>query len=443
VRLRPSLSLALVALSCTACSGGWFGSDEKDPPLEGERIAVLSGKPQLTPDDALFGQSFPLPPAESRLSWPQRGVSPLNYAPPLKGPKISEDSLKVVESTKVGDGQEWDYHLIPQPVIADDVIYSIDAAGVVAAHKAADPAERLWTSYTIAKDDREPLPGGGLAIAGEVLIAVNGAGTVAALSTKNGEPLWERSVQVPVRSAPKIAAGQVYIATVDSQLSVFSLEDGRLLWKHEGMREDLGVLGAPVPAVLQHMVVIPYPSGEVYGLATTNGRELWRSGIPSSTRNSSDSQLSDIAGLPVIVAGKAVLAGQSGLLVVLDLANGMPIWQQETESIKDFWVTESTLFALLRNHHVAAFDTATGRIRWVSKLPVKDEKEDAGWYAPTLLDSGLLLLHPSGHWLTLNPQDGKLVTSGDNLPSEKMTNPVVWQQQLVTVGQSGRLYVIR
>ena len=74
--------------------------------------------------------------------------------------------------------------------------------------------------------------GAGLALDNGMLFASTGAGYVVALDAKNGREIWRTRLTSPVRSAPAVYGGRLYVLTSDNKLVALAEDDGRILWQH-------------------------------------------------------------------------------------------------------------------------------------------------------------------------------------------------------------------
>src|SRR5437868_15488922 len=112
----------------------WISSlfeKKKDPPLPGERIAVLQG--ERKPPSAAGGGPVLLPRPEANSDWPQAGGYP-NHD--MQHPSLGEGPTKLWQIS-VGEGSTSAQHVMSMPIIANGRIYAIDAAGEVSCLDAA------------------------------------------------------------------------------------------------------------------------------------------------------------------------------------------------------------------------------------------------------------------------------------------------------------------
>ena len=89
-------------------------SEEKPPPLPGDRIAILLHQRTLSPDPELADVQILLPAPEVNADWPQSGGFP-NHA--MHHMKIAEN-LSQAWSVDIGSGTDDEIRLASSPVIA-------------------------------------------------------------------------------------------------------------------------------------------------------------------------------------------------------------------------------------------------------------------------------------------------------------------------------------
>src|SRR6516225_4190401 len=313
-------ALLPVLLLLAAC--GWF--DSKKQPLSGERISVLSLDRQLEPDPNLAKIAITLPAPVVNPDWPEAGGYPNHAMQHLSLP----DRLTRVWGANTGEGASRYTRVLSQPIVANGRVYAMDGAVQVSAYDAAT-GDRLWQVDLKPEDERGTSFGGGVGFWNDRLYASTGYAQVLALDPADGRVIWRSSVGAPVRSAPTVADGRVFVVTVENELAVLAADDGRRLWVHNGIPETASLLGSASPAVEGEVVVAAYSSGEIYALTVETGRPLWSDNLASTRNVDAVSTLADIRGRPVIDRGRVYAASHSGRMAAIDLRTGERAWEQE------------------------------------------------------------------------------------------------------------------
>lgn len=435
-RACAALALLLLLPGCSTLDE-WLGAAE-DPPLEGERYSVLKEAQAPEVSEALAARPMALPPANENRYWSQRGGNAMNYGTHLAGPSLVERVLEVEDSAEAGDGTGWETNLTIPPVVWEDTVFAMDAGGVVAAYR-REGLEKLW-EHVIDEEDDDAFPGGGIAAAGEAVFAVTGRGALVALGAKDGKLLWKRNLAMPVRVAPRVAANKLFLTTVDNQLFAINAADGSIAWKHQGIQEVAGVQSAPMVAVHDGMVIVPYSSGELYALDAETGNERWKDmmflGKPTAGRN----RLSDMVASPIVAGGRVYVGSQAGLLVALDIRNGARQWEEELPGIQDMWLAGGYLYVTTMDRQEISLYAEDGRVRWVTKLPGHGEKDaDDMWAGSALVSGQLLVFGAHGEFLRLLPDDGVQIQKYD-WPDGIFHMPSVAQGELFAVSRDATLY---
>ena len=150
--------LLLAAVSLTACEtlDDWFGSPDKTPRAQGERISVLSFDSQLDPDPQLQETPVSLPKPWRNPEWPQAGGYPSHAMQHLE----LGDRLRTAWTGDLGAAADEEQKILAQPVIAGGRVFAMDAEALVSAFDAAS-GRRLWrVDLTPRKEDGGATGGG-------------------------------------------------------------------------------------------------------------------------------------------------------------------------------------------------------------------------------------------------------------------------------------------
>jgi len=233
------------------------------------------------------------------------------------------------------------------------------------------------------------------------------------LDAGNGHVLWRQSLSGPMRGAPTVRAGRVFVITVDNQTHALAAEDGAVLWSHQGISEAASLLGGTSPAVDGNVVVVPYSSGELFALRVDNGSVLWQEQLTTVRRTDGAASLTDIRARPIIDRGRVYAIGHADLLVAIDLRTGRRLWDREIGGIQSPWVGGDYLFLVNNNNEAVALDAKTGKVLWVTQLQMWDDEEDRTgriiWTGPILASDRLILASSHGKLLSLSPYDGAVL----------------------------------
>ena len=399
------LALGMVAvLGLSACSS-WVGENAA-PPLPGKRISVLSREKALEPE--VKDAEIKLPPPEPNSEWPQAG----GFANHAMHHMEVGDRLERQWRTGIGEGAGKRARLLAQPVVAEGLAFTMDAEASVRAIN-ANTGDVVWDLDLTPDDEDSTFASGGVAYEDGLLFATTGFAQVVAIEAKTGKVVWRQSLSGPMRGAPTVRAGRVFVVTVDNQTHCLAAEDGAVLWTHQGISEGASLLAGTSPAVDGNVVVVPYSSGELFALRVDNGSVLWQDQLTTLRRTDNVATLSDIRGRPIIDRGRVYAIGHADMLVAIDLRTGRRLWEREVGGIQSPWVAGDYLFLVTNSNEALAVEAKTGRLLWVTQLRIWEDEEDKEgrviWAGPVLASDRLIVGSSDGYLVALSPYTGEVL----------------------------------
>ncbi len=409
---------------------------------EDGRVSVLATEQQLTVDPALAGQPIVSPPPVALTEWPQPGGTADNTPPHAAGAAVLERAWRA----DLGEGTNDRVQIAAPPVIADGVLYFLDANHRVHAVSARD-GDRIWSEALRSSSGRDRAArGGGVAVAGGRVFVTTGFGFMAALDAASGAEAWRAEGGAPFQSAPTVAGTRVYATTNDSELMAVDVGTGEVLWTHQAIAEPARILSASSVAVDGETVVAPFASGEVTALLAANGRRLWTDSLSRSGRLTSLSAINDIAGRPAIDGGVAYAASHSGVIAAIDVRTGQRVWARAFASTQTPWVSGDVLYAVSVDGALAAFNRATGGVHWMTQLRrFENERERKGrvaWVGPIMMGGRLVLANSVGDVVAITAETGQIVAQTD-IGQPVFIPPIVANEQIYLVTDDARLVVLR
>jgi len=439
VRILRVLPLILVAaFSLAGCEDLFKSAKVK---LPGERVSVLALEKELEPDPELARMVVALPHPTTNRDWPQSGGVPTHNV----GHPGLPDDLSVAWQAEVGEGASRFAQVLAGPVVADGVVYTMDSRSLVSAFS-ADDGRQLWQTDVTPEDDDSQAWGGGVGFDHGKVYVETGYGQVLALDAADGKILWRVSAGAPLRGAPTIADGRVYIITVDNELQVVSTDDGHKLWTYDAVPEAAQIAGSASPAVEAGVVVATFSSGEITALRVENGRVLWTDSLAATRRFDAISTLADIRGRPVIDRGRVYAVSHSGRMAAIDLRTGERVWEQDIGGIYTPWVAGDFLYVLSINNELICLTRADGRIRWITQLDSWENMESQSgalhWAGPLLAGDRLIAVASNGATWSVSPYTGDVLGHID-LPAGSFLSPVVADNTLYLMTNDASLTALR
>jgi outer membrane protein assembly factor BamB len=439
-RATPLLILAsALALSGCAVLGG--GDKKKETPTIGKRVDILGTEADTRADPNLAGISVILPPATTNPNWAQPGGN----AAKAPGHLTFSDTPAQAWSAKIAGASDR-VRLAATPVVHSGKLFVVDTEARVSAFDASTGAALWSVMLDVDKDGKPSRFGGGVSTDGTLVYATNGVGDVAALKIENGSTVWKKRPAGPLRGAPTISSGNVYVMTQDNQIYALRAADGEPQWNEAGPIGASGIFGVAAPAAAQGTVIAGYSTGELAAYRYENGRSLWSDTLSRTAMSTTVSTLTDIDADPVIDRGRVFALGQGGRMASYELVTGQRIWEINIAGITTPATAGEWVFVLTSDAKLLCVQRASGKIRWLSQLPrFRDEEDKEGvitWRGPVLVNNRLIAANSRGQLWSISTAEGSASLMTD-LKSPISVPPIVANNMLYVLDDSGRVTAFR
>ena len=433
--------LIAAALASSGCSVFKKGARPKTPVL-GQRIDVLTNEVEVAADPATQALPFSLPAPVENSGWTESSGNATNSM----GHLALGNALHPAFAVQAGRGSSLTARLAAPPIVAGGRVYTIDTLSAVRAFDARTGAQ-IWASQTPNERGNEAsLYGGGIAYDNGRIFATNGLGYVSALAEQNGGIIWQVRPGGPLRGAPTVASGAVYVISQDNQIYSLKEDTGATNWSEAASLEIAGLFGAASPAVGQGTVVAGFSSGELNGYRYENGRQVWQDQLQRTSIRTSVSSLTDIDADPVIDNGQVFAIGAGGRMVALDLVSGQRMWELNISGTSTPWVAGDWVFVVTDDDKLMCIYRQNGHIRWINQLPrwekAKSQKGDIQYSGPVLAGNHLILTGSNGTVVEFDPATGNYATQF-SVGAPVSLPPVVANSTLYVFDDQGRLHAYR
>ena len=439
MRKANFVGVALIALALAGC-GVLKGNGGPKTPTVGDRVSILSNDNSVKVDPATASVAVVLPDPVVNANWAQSGG---NASKSMGHPALAASRSQIwTASIAGGDNKQ---RLASAPVVSDNRLFAVGTDAVVYAFS-ADTGSSLWRVPigSTGKDFQDSLFGGGASVDGSVVYATSGVGDVAALNAADGSILWKVKPAGPLRGAPTIAFGGVYVITQDNQIIALNAADGAVLWQATASLEAGSIFGAGSPAAAQGTIVAGFSSGEVQAYRYENGRDLWEDALARTSMALSVSTLSDVDADPVIDRGRVFALGQGGRMASYELVTGQRSWEISIAGISTPYVVGEWVYAMTDDGKLLCVARATGKVRWLQQLSrfrvekEKKKKDPIRWTGPILAGGRLIAVNSEGQLAEFSPADGSTLATTDFTTSLSQS-PIVANNVLYILADDGRI----
>lgn len=424
---RPFIGAAFVLSVLAACG-------EEQIILPGDRFEIRDTA-------AVVNQSLPLalPQAQANADWTQRAAIP---AHPALGA-----ALQPAFVADIGAGDSRRARITGEPVVAGDVVYTVDAGAMVTA--TATTGAAIWQrDLTPDRFNAGEASGGAVSFGGGRVYVTTGFGEISALDPATGAVIWTKTLNAPVNAPATFNGDLVYVVARDSTAWALDAATGLTRWQQSGTPSLTTFAGSAAVAVSGDTVVIPFPSGEILATYPQGGLPRWTNVVAGDRLGRAVTLVSDIAGAPVIDAGRVYAASFGGRSVAFDIRNGSRIWTAGEGAVGPIWPAGGSLFMVNDISELVRLDAATGAPVWRVDLPdfagdnTGRQRSVIAHFGPVLAGGRVIVASSDGLIRQFDPASGALIGT-IALPGGAASAPVVAGQTLYVISKTGQLHAFR
>lgn len=359
-------------------------------------------------------------------------TTPDNSEPPAELIPIQEpQSVRELWSKDSGAGVIKNFVNL-QPLVLDGQLYTIDTKGVIR-HFDMKKGRILWV-YESGLSTISSLAG-----EGNSLIITSSEGQVEMLEIlEDGlKPLWNMHLNSEIRSRAVMDDEQVFVRTVDGNLSALNASDGKLLWTVSRRVPALSLTGNSYPLVTDDLVISGFDNGKLVAFDRTDGSTVWETSVGIPKGRTEIERLVDLDGQFILRDGVIYVASFQGNLAAVALNSGQIIWDRKFSSYQGIEADDEALYLTDERSHVWAVDRRTGSAFWK-----QEELNARKLTAPKLLNDNLVVGDLNGFVHLLNKRDGKIVARTRPNENRYIAQPVVYQSTAFVLDSTGQLTAI-
>ena len=345
----------------------------------------------------------------------------------------------------VGDGVENFFSRL-NPAVVGDVIVAADRDGYVAAYSRSD-GKRVWERDLQAEyaaqgaswlDGTESLriSGGVTGYAGKALLASEN-GDVFMLDAATGEVNWHAKVNAEIVADPAFDGSYVVVAAGNGQIFAFDAENGEEIWNLPTDVPALTLRGNSKPTLAAGGAIIGTATGKLTVVVLQNGQQAWEARLAVPKGATELQRLVDVDSAPIVSGPTIYNIAYNGQLAAVEIRTGRIVWQREYSSFQNLAMYGSNLYLTDTQDHVYSINTDGGIERWVN-----NDFEGRELTAPVYFQGYIVVGDDFGYLHFIDAQTGK--TSGRlELDDAAYSQPVVEDDQLFIQTRDGTLLAVR
>ncbi|TDE40819.1 PQQ-like beta-propeller repeat protein [Antarcticimicrobium sediminis] len=421
------------------------GCSEPEIILPGERenIRPISGERAVEDFSGNVSRAIRLPQQTSNASWAQGQGTPST--------RVSHPALSAAPhlawSTAIGAGDSLRQRITADPVVANGLIYTLDAGARVSAVSRTGAV--VWSAdLTPPEDDDTQATGGGLAYSDGTLYISSGYGLLTALDASSGKQRWQQQLDATGSGQPTVYQGLIYLVAGDDTGWAVHTKDGRIAWQASATPSITNVLGAPAPAITPDLAIFAFGSGDLMASFRRGGLRRWYASVAGRRKGRAQALIMDVTGSPVVVGNRVYAGNHAGRTVAYELDTGDRIWTAQEGALGPVQPAGDSVFAVTDRNQLVRLDSRDGSTVWAVNLSdyLKDSSKKRGAvyanYGPILAGGRIVVASNDGYLRFFDPTDGSLAASAQ-VPGGATTAPVVAGNTLYVVSATGELHAFR
>jgi len=299
---------------------------------------------------------------------------------------------KVVWTASVGRAGGFRF----SPKVDGNRVFTAAADGTITILDAANGRQ-------VARLDAGRKLSSGAAGSDELVIVGTIKGEVIALDLA-GKQKWVANVGGEVLAPVVISGTTGVVRTGDGRIYALALADGKRKWVYQRPTPALLLRAETSVIVTSTNVVAGYPGGKLIALDLDDGKLTWEVTVSLPRGSTELERVADVAGLPVIDAGRICAAAFQGKVACFDIQGGNTLWTRDYSSATGLALDDKSAYLADDQDNVHALDRDTGASRWR-----QDKLLRRRLTAPVVVDGKVVVGDSLGYLHVLSRDDGALV----------------------------------
>ena len=412
--------------------------ESEETVLEGERLR-LDGSPLQEQANNNIAAPFSVPQAEEVTDWAQRPGATLPWVP---NPALASVPAPVWR-TPIGAGNARGQRIVASPVVADGLVFVMDARTRVSAFDASSGKPQWVYNLSQGAVEGAAIPAGGIAHEDGKLFVTDGFGKLTALNATTGSLLWVQDLDT-IAGPAVISRGIAYVTGRDGSGWAINTENGRVLWSFASTPSAVNLLRGPSPAVSENLAVFAFASGEVAARFRVGGLLRWSLILSGEREGPAYARISDIPGDPVIAGDRVYVGNHSGQVVALSLAQGWRLWTVYEGANTPVWPAGDSVFMITDEAVLIRLNATDGAQYWRQDLRTLSGAGDApaAYFGPVLAGGLIRVPSSQGGLLSFDPVSGELVSTVE-IEGGAASTLAVANGTAYIVSQQGELFALR
>ncbi len=355
-----------------------------------------------------------------------------NSAPPAELSELENpEYIQILWSRDSGKGFVKKFMDI-QPLLIGDRFFTIDVDGVIRQLDVGNGKKRMQfdTGLKVAAG-----PGG----TENALVVASREGDIAyfEFSGNSLKKRWQQRINSEIRTRPVLDGQQVFVRSVDGELTVLSADDGKIQWNVSRRVPSLSLTGSSFPIITDTLVIGGFDNGKLSAFSRENGSLVWEHIVGTPRGRSEIERLVDIDGQFLLRDNVIYASSFQGNLIAVTLNAGQVLWTRKFSTFKAIEADDDALYLTDDRSNVWSIDRRTGSAFWK-----QEDLHDRKLTAPRLIGSKLVVADLEGYVHLLDKSNGKLLARSKPSEFRFISQPTVIGPRILVNDMSGQVYAL-
>ena len=304
--------------------------------------------------EILLEKEIKLSKVKNNLSWIMSNLNYKNFTGNLYLTGIDNIYLK----KKVGKDKFSNYqNVTPLLVLKNNIIFSDDNGTIF---KINDLGKIIWKKNVYTKAYKRVYKNLNISIYENNIYVADNIGFVYSVSLDNGNLLWIKNHEIPIKSDIKVFNSKIFLINQDNKIFCLNAKDGSLIWNILSISSFIKSQNLLSLAITQdgHLIAIT-SSADIFKIKADSGDVIW-------SRNTADSLYANATDFftssGITINNDNIVFSSGSNIYSLKLSTGETNWKQEVSSTSTPIISDQNVFIVSDHGYFIILDANTGEI---------------------------------------------------------------------------------
>ena len=432
--------IILVNCSFDRKTGIWSGAEkekkriselEKEQKTKISKVKVYTSENIYSKEIVATKNSF-LNAAKKNSSWQMPGLNLQNFIGHIYLPKINNNFLK----KKIGKDKFSLSKFKSAPLIHKDKIFFSDDTGTI--FHIDQRGKVIWKKNIYKKIYKKIYKNLTFSIYQDKIYIADNIGFIYAISLINGELVWIKNLEVPLRSNLKIFDNKIFLINQDNRILCLDIENGSKIWDVRTVSSFIKSQSLLAIAISKNdFLVVINSSGDLIKMRANDGRIYWSLNTTGSllVHDTDFFKSSDI-----VIIDNDIIFSTSSVTFCYSLNNGSLNWQVDIGSKNTPIIDGDNTFIISDNGYLVNLDRQSGKIIFSTNiLKILKKKKRNTTVSGFVMGSGKIYAVTQNGYLIVSSAISGKVEYFKKIGDPISTTPIISNASLYILTENSRI----